>query len=174
MHHPTERITHTTDRITHTTAFVTPVMEHWLERKICSAETTYMTLKINRNHFQESLLPIVRPVIFYFNRNKIRQVELPCHRTPWFDSMLCGPVVHLWGFRRCRSEYVEGFPAIKTAFNTMCTSTKNRQPLFVKLHLIRLLTVIQIRIPCHDLTDLIWIEFDSSDFKNSSLVLGFC
>ena len=27
MHHPT-------DRITHTTAFVTPVVDHWLERKI--------------------------------------------------------------------------------------------------------------------------------------------
>ena len=27
MHHPT-------DRITHTTAFVTPIMEHWLEREI--------------------------------------------------------------------------------------------------------------------------------------------
>ena len=27
MHHPT-------DRIAHTTAFVTPVMEHWLEREI--------------------------------------------------------------------------------------------------------------------------------------------
>ena len=27
MHHPT-------DRIKHTTAFVTPVMEHWLEREI--------------------------------------------------------------------------------------------------------------------------------------------
>ena len=27
MHHPT-------DRITHTMAFVTPVMEHWLEREI--------------------------------------------------------------------------------------------------------------------------------------------
>ena len=27
MHHPT-------DRITHNTAFVTPVVEHWLERKI--------------------------------------------------------------------------------------------------------------------------------------------
>ena len=27
MHHPT-------DKITHTTAFVTPVMEHWLEREI--------------------------------------------------------------------------------------------------------------------------------------------
>ena len=25
---------HLTDRITHTTAFVTPVMEHWLEREI--------------------------------------------------------------------------------------------------------------------------------------------
>ena len=27
MHHPT-------DRVTHTTAFVTPVVEHWLEREI--------------------------------------------------------------------------------------------------------------------------------------------
>ena len=27
MHHPT-------DRITHTTVFVTPVVEHWLEREI--------------------------------------------------------------------------------------------------------------------------------------------
>ena len=27
MHHPT-------DRITHTTAFITPVVEHWLEREI--------------------------------------------------------------------------------------------------------------------------------------------
>ena len=25
---------HRTDRITHTTAFVTPVVEHWLEREI--------------------------------------------------------------------------------------------------------------------------------------------
>ena len=25
---------HLTDRITHTTAFVTPVVEHWLEREI--------------------------------------------------------------------------------------------------------------------------------------------
>ena len=25
---------HSTDRITHTTAFVTPVVEHWLEREI--------------------------------------------------------------------------------------------------------------------------------------------
>ena len=31
MHHPT-------DRITHTTAFVTPVVEHWLEREIQCGE----------------------------------------------------------------------------------------------------------------------------------------
>ena len=34
MHHPT-------DRITHTTAFVTPVVEHWLER-----ETDILSKKI--------------------------------------------------------------------------------------------------------------------------------
>ena len=32
MHHPT-------DRIAHTTAFVTPVVEHWLEREIAQAGT---------------------------------------------------------------------------------------------------------------------------------------
>ena len=33
---------HPTDRITHTTAFVTPVVEHWLEREIAQwgAKTT--------------------------------------------------------------------------------------------------------------------------------------
>ena len=40
MHHPT-------DRLTHTTPFVTPVVEHWLEREIaqwvCNIE--YMCLK---------------------------------------------------------------------------------------------------------------------------------
>ena len=30
MHHPT-------DRIAHTTAFVTPVVEHWLEREIAQS-----------------------------------------------------------------------------------------------------------------------------------------
>ena len=32
MHHPT-------DRIIHTTAFVTPVVEHWLEREITSTRS---------------------------------------------------------------------------------------------------------------------------------------
>ena len=40
MHHPT-------DRITHTTAFVTPVVEHWLEREIAQWRidpTTHRTM----------------------------------------------------------------------------------------------------------------------------------
>ena len=36
MHHPT-------DRITHTTAFVTPVVEHWLERRV-KGEAPHLTL----------------------------------------------------------------------------------------------------------------------------------
>ena len=42
MHHPT-------DRITHTTAFVTPVMEHWLEREIAQwvLSITYNTKVLN-------------------------------------------------------------------------------------------------------------------------------
>ena len=34
MHHPT-------DRIAHTTAFVTPVVEHWLERQIAHYQLSY-------------------------------------------------------------------------------------------------------------------------------------
>ena len=46
MHHPT-------DRITHTTAFVTPVVEHWLEREIAQwvhheGKTTEIMIKGTR------------------------------------------------------------------------------------------------------------------------------
>ena len=34
MHHPT-------DRIAHTTAFVTPVVEHWLEREIADMDEVH-------------------------------------------------------------------------------------------------------------------------------------
>ena len=47
MHHPT-------DRITHTTAFVTPVMEHWLEQEIqmlLQNNLPLKTLKINSIFF---------------------------------------------------------------------------------------------------------------------------
>ena len=44
MHHPT-------DRIAHTTAFVTPVVEHWLEREIeRERETSAIMYTKNKNH----------------------------------------------------------------------------------------------------------------------------
>ena len=55
MHHPT-------DRIVHTTTFVTPVVEHWLEREIAqwvhhegkpAAATIWTT-----NHFFHTVVPI--------------------------------------------------------------------------------------------------------------------
>ena len=45
MHHPT-------DRITHTTAFVTPVVEHWLEREI--AQWVHGLLMRTANHGLQS------------------------------------------------------------------------------------------------------------------------
>ena len=47
MHHPT-------DRITHTTAFVTPVVEHWLEREI--AQWVHSMIQ-ERSHHERTLLP---------------------------------------------------------------------------------------------------------------------
>ena len=41
MHHPT-------DRITHTTAFVTPIMDHWLEREIAQWVVSEGFLSENR------------------------------------------------------------------------------------------------------------------------------
>ena len=38
MHHPT-------DRITHTTAFVTPFVDHWLEREIAQWVATHKSQK---------------------------------------------------------------------------------------------------------------------------------
>ena len=43
MHHPT-------DRITHTTAFVTPVVEHWLEREIARIFTMNISYSAADNH----------------------------------------------------------------------------------------------------------------------------
>ena len=40
MHHPT-------DRIAHATAFVTPVVEHWLEREIAQWVVRTTTININ-------------------------------------------------------------------------------------------------------------------------------
>ena len=50
MHHPT-------DRITHTTAFVTPVMEHWLEREIAQWVHPMKDRSHDPSHHERMLLP---------------------------------------------------------------------------------------------------------------------
>ena len=50
MHHPT-------DRITHTTAFVTPVVEHWLEREIAQWIHPIEDGSNDPSHHQQTLLP---------------------------------------------------------------------------------------------------------------------
>ena len=50
MHHPT-------DRITHTTAFVTPVVEHWLEWEIAQWVHPMKDRSNNPSHHEQTLLP---------------------------------------------------------------------------------------------------------------------
>ena len=50
MHHPT-------DRITHTTAFVTPVVEHWLEREIVIWVHPMKDRSDDPSHHERTLLP---------------------------------------------------------------------------------------------------------------------
>ena len=50
MHHPT-------DRITHSTAFVTPVVEHWLEREIAQWVHPMKDRSDDPSHHEQTLLP---------------------------------------------------------------------------------------------------------------------
>ena len=50
MHHPT-------DRIAHTAAFVTPVVEHWLEREIAQWVHPMKDRSDDPSHHERTLLP---------------------------------------------------------------------------------------------------------------------
>ena len=50
MHHPT-------DRIAHTTAFVTPVVEHWLEREIAQLVYPMKDRSDDPSHHERTVLP---------------------------------------------------------------------------------------------------------------------
>ena len=59
MHHPT-------DRIAHTTAFVTPVVEHWLEQEIAQWVHPMKERSDDPSHHERTLLPqsyILLPVL---------------------------------------------------------------------------------------------------------------
>ena len=48
---------HPTDRITHTTAFGTPVVEHWLERKIAQWVNPMKDRSDDPSHHERMVLP---------------------------------------------------------------------------------------------------------------------
>ena len=48
---------HLTDRIAHTTAFVTPVVEHWLEREIAQWVHPMKDRSDDPSHHERTLLP---------------------------------------------------------------------------------------------------------------------
>ena len=48
---------HLTDRITHITAFVTPVVEHWMEREIAQWVHPMKDRSDNPSHHERTLLP---------------------------------------------------------------------------------------------------------------------
>ena len=50
MHYPT-------DRIAHTTAFITPLVEHWLEREIAQWILTMKDRSDDPSHYERTLLP---------------------------------------------------------------------------------------------------------------------
>ena len=54
MHHPT-------DRITHTTAFVTPVVEHWVEREIAQWVHPMKDRSDDPSHHERTLYPLKEP-----------------------------------------------------------------------------------------------------------------
>ena len=56
MHHPT-------DRIAHTTAFVTPVVEHWLEQEIAQRVRPMKDRSDDPSHHERTLLPRSQVII---------------------------------------------------------------------------------------------------------------
>ena len=74
MHHPT-------DRIAHTTAFVTPVVEHWMEREIAQWVHPMKDRSDDPSHHERTLLPrsyISLPSTCELRIIRTNQVDLVC------------------------------------------------------------------------------------------------
>ena len=76
MHHPT-------DRIAHTTAFVTPVVEHWLEREIAQWVHPWKDRSDDPSHHER--MPLPQSYIKEWTRN--------FNKTSYFSFQ---PVLHNW------------------------------------------------------------------------------
>ena len=75
MHHPT-------DRIAHTTAFVTPVVEHWLEREIAQWVHPMKDRSNDPSHHERTLLP--RSYILLLRDTKVTVMILIMSMYIWY------------------------------------------------------------------------------------------
>ena len=82
---------HPTDRITHTTAFVTPVMEHWLEREIAQWVHPMKDRSDDPSHHERTLLP--RSYISLLL--EIARIDPTTHRT-MSERSYHGATSHSW------------------------------------------------------------------------------
>ena len=82
MHHPT-------DRIAHTTAFVTPVVEHWLEREIVQSgvevlKHSTVDVHVRQNDMLQDLVSISDARLCTWHQHKSRHTHTHTH-TPEAD-----------------------------------------------------------------------------------------
>ena len=94
MHHPT-------DRITHATAFVTPVMEHWLEREIAQWVLPMKDRSDDPSHHERTLY--LWATSHSLVRTEHRQA-LPCFKSSLenITAYLCVRIVLQWNSRAVR------------------------------------------------------------------------
>ena len=74
MHHPT-------DRIAHTTAFVTPVVEHWLEREIGQWVHSLKDRSDDPSHHERTLLPPIKALPFCLLYTSSLKTMIPARMT---------------------------------------------------------------------------------------------
>ena len=84
MHHPR-------DRISHTTAFVTPVMEHWLEREIAQWVHPMKDRSDNPSHHEVTSLTTELHISLLcgYNDQYVSRVYLKKRLYPWGQLTLC-------------------------------------------------------------------------------------
>ena len=83
------------DRIAHTTAFVTPVVEHWMERDIAQWVHSMKDRSDDPSHHERTLLPRSYLALLYMYifllRRCIKSI-LPLTPSPFFSCSLYPPV----------------------------------------------------------------------------------
>ena len=114
---------HPTDRIAHTTAFVTPVVEHWLEREISQCLHPMKDRSDDLSHHERTLLPRSYISLLVqqlpdkhksgFNIPSLSQHHAMLEKTRTHPGARTNPIIMLYSFQRMHHP----FPIIVTCFS---------------------------------------------------------